>query len=117
MSDDAPLHGIRVLELGQMIAVPAATHVLATYGAEVIKVENPNGGDLTRWVSTSRNGMAASFLNNNRNKHSLVLDLKQEEGVAILKDLAKTADVIVQNFRPSVVDRIGIGARRALVDE
>ena len=105
-----PLNGVRVVDLTTMISGPLATMLLADQGAEVIKVENPNGGDLTRWVSTARNGMAASFLNNNRNKESLVLDLKQEEGVGLLKDLVKTADVLVQNFRPGVVERMGIGA-------
>lgn len=105
-----PLEGIRIIDLTTMISGPLATMLLADQGADVIKVENPNGGDLTRWVSTARNGMAASYLNNNRNKRSLVIDLKQAEGVEILKDLAKTADVIVQNFRPGVVERMGIGA-------
>ena len=104
-----PLHGVRVLDLTSMISGPLTTMLLADQGADVIKVENPRGGDLNRHVSTARNGMPASFLNNNRNKRSLVIDLKDERGVRALKALARTADVLVQNFRPGVVERLGIG--------
>ena len=104
-----PLHGVRVLDLTSMISGPLTTMLLADQGADVIKIENPRGGDLNRHVSTARNGMPASFLNNNRNKRSLVIDLKDERGVRALKALARTADVLVQNFRPGVVERLGIG--------
>lgn len=106
---NGPLHGIRVLDLTSMISGPTATLILADQGADVIKVETPGVGDHTRGVSTSRSGFSASFLNNNRNKRSVTLDLKDERGLAALKALAKTADVVVQNFRPGVVDRIGVG--------
>jgi crotonobetainyl-CoA:carnitine CoA-transferase CaiB-like acyl-CoA transferase len=82
---------------------------LADQGADVIKIEAPNGGDYSRHVATRRNGFSASFLNNNRNKRSVVLNLKAREGVDVLKRLVKDADIVVQNFRPGVADRIGIG--------
>jgi len=83
--------------------------LLADQGADVIKVENPHGGDHTRMVSTSRNGFTASFVNNNRNKRSITLNLKNPRGVEVLKRLARDADVLVQNHRPGVVERMGIG--------
>jgi crotonobetainyl-CoA:carnitine CoA-transferase CaiB-like acyl-CoA transferase len=92
-----------------MISGPTTTMILADQGADVIKVENPSGGDHTRMVSTRRNGYTASFVNNNRNKRSLTLNLKDPRGVEIVKRLARDADVLVQNFRPGVVDRIGVG--------
>ncbi len=108
MTQQGPLAGIRVLDLTSMISGPTTTLILADQGADVIKVEAPSG-DHTRAVSTRRNGFSASFVNNNRNKRSIVLDLKTEGGLAALKALAKTCDVAVQNFRPGVADRIGIG--------
>lgn len=106
---NGPLHGIRVLDLTSMISGPTTTLILADQGADVIKIETPTGGDHTRGVSTRRNGFSASFLNNNRNKRSVTLDLKDKRGLAALKALAKTCDVVVQNFRPGVADRIGVG--------
>ena len=108
MTQQGPLSGVRVLDLTSMISGPTTTLILADQGADVIKVEAP-GGDHTRGVSTRRNGFSASFVNNNRNKRSIVLDLKKESGLNALKALAKTCDVAVQNFRPGVVDRIGVG--------
>jgi len=103
-----PLAGYRVVDLTAMIAGPFATMILADQGAEVIKVEPP-GGEHVRAGGNRSGGLAATFLNNNRNKRSVVLDLKRPEGVEALKRLAATADVFVQNFRPGVVDRMGIG--------
>ncbi len=103
-----PLDGVRIVDLTQMIAGPLATMILADQGAEVIKVENPKGGDHTREVSQSRAGLSASFLNNNRNKRSLTLDLKRPEGQEALKRLVAGADVFVQNFRPGVMERMGL---------
>ena len=108
MNPKGPLSGVRVLDLTSMISGPTTTLILADQGADVIKVEAP-GGDHTRGVSTRRKGFSASFVNNNRNKRSIVLDLKKESGLSALKALAKTCDVAVQNFRPGVVDRIGVG--------
>lgn len=104
-----PLDGIRIVDLTQMVAGPVATMILADQGADVIKVEPPRGGDYTRQVSTRRHNIAASFLNNNRNKRSIALNLKEARGVEIVKDLARNADVFVQNFRPGVADRLGVG--------
>jgi crotonobetainyl-CoA:carnitine CoA-transferase CaiB-like acyl-CoA transferase len=104
-----PLHGYRVVDLTSMVSGPLATMILADQGADVIKVEAPNGGDHTRAASNRRNGFSASFLNNNRNKRSVALDLKTPGGLEALMRLAATADVFVQNFRPGVADRIGVG--------
>ena len=104
-----PLHGIRVIDLTSMISGPLATMMLGDQGAEVLKVENPTGGDHTRAGANRRGGMSASFLNNNRNKKSVVLDLKTEAGRSALLRLAEGADVFVQNFRPGVTERMGLG--------
>jgi crotonobetainyl-CoA:carnitine CoA-transferase CaiB-like acyl-CoA transferase len=104
-----PLHGIRVVDLTMMIAGPLATMILADQGADVIKVEPLGRGDQTRAAGNQSGGLSSSFLNNNRNKRSIALDLKRPEGRDALLRLAATADVFVQNFRPGVVDRLGIG--------
>ena len=108
-----PLDGIRVVDFTKMIAGPLATMTLADQGADVIKVEPPNGGDHTRLVATQRAGFSASFVNNNRNKRSIVLDLKNPEGLAAAHRVIAGADVVVQNFRAGVADRIGIGEAKA----
>lgn len=104
-----PLHGFRILDLTAMVSGPLATMLLADQGAEVIKVEPPGSGDYTRLAPNRRQGFSAAFLNNNRNKRSIVLDLKQERGRAVLLRLARDADVFVQNFRPGVIERMGLG--------
>jgi crotonobetainyl-CoA:carnitine CoA-transferase CaiB-like acyl-CoA transferase len=104
-----PLDGYRIVDLTSMISGPLATMILADQGADVIKVENPDGGDHTRAANNRRNGFSASFLNNNRNKRSVVLDLKNPAARAVLLRLVATADVFVQNFRPGVADRMGLG--------
>lgn len=105
-----PLHGIRVLDLTSMVSGPVATMMLADQGADVVKVESPlNGGDHTRGAANRRGGFSASFLHNNRNKRSVVLDLKTDGGRDALQRIAAKADVFVQNFRPGVAERIGIG--------
>jgi len=103
-----PLAGVRVLDLTTMVAGPVATRMLADQGAEVIKIEPPKG-DLMRHFNPIRNGMSASFLSCNRNKRSLAVDLKAAEGLAIVHKLIATADVLVHNFRPGAVERIGLG--------
>jgi crotonobetainyl-CoA:carnitine CoA-transferase CaiB-like acyl-CoA transferase len=103
-----PLAGIRVVDLSSMLSGPWATMILADQGADVIKVEEPAQGDHTRSLSNRHRGFSAQFLNLNRNKRSITLDLKKHEGRDILKRLAATADVLVQNFRPGVVERLGI---------
>lgn len=104
-----PLHGIRILDLSAVISGPYATMILADQGADVIKVEPPGQGDFTRQAGNRRAGMSASFLNNNRNKRSITIDLKTGEGVELVKRLAAGCDAMVQNFRPGVVERLGIG--------
>jgi crotonobetainyl-CoA:carnitine CoA-transferase CaiB-like acyl-CoA transferase len=103
-----PLHGYRVVDLTAMISGPLATMILADQGADVIKVESL-AGDHTRAVSSRRGGFSASFLNNNRNKRSLALNLKDPRGLAVLMRLLEGADVFAQNFRPGVIERMGLG--------
>jgi crotonobetainyl-CoA:carnitine CoA-transferase CaiB-like acyl-CoA transferase len=111
-----PLNGYRIVDLTSMVSGPSATMLLADQGADVVKVENPQGGDHTRTAANRRGGFSASFLNNNRNKRSIVLDLKAPTGVEVLKRLIAGADVFIQNFRAGVIDRMGFGeaAVRAL---
>src|ERR1700734_3982876 len=104
-----PLDGYRIIDLTSMISGPLATMILADQGADVIKVENPDGGDHTRAANNRRNGFSASFLNNNRNKRSVALDLKNAGARAALLRLIATADVFIQNFRPGVAERMGLG--------
>lgn len=104
-----PLDGIRILDLSAVISGPFSTMILADQGADVIKVETPGIGDFTRHAGNKQNGVSASFLNNNRNKRSVVIDLKSPEGVAALKRIAATCNAVVQNFRPGVVERLGVG--------
>jgi len=104
-----PLNGFRVIDLTTMISGPLATMTLADQGAEVIKIEHPDGGDHSRQVTGRRGGFSASFLNNNRGKKSVTLNLKTPRGVEAALRLCETADVFVQNFRPGVVERIGLG--------
>jgi crotonobetainyl-CoA:carnitine CoA-transferase CaiB-like acyl-CoA transferase len=103
-----PLAGIRIVDLTSMLSGPWATMILADQGADVIKVEEPARGDHTRSLSNRHNGFSAQFLNLNRNKRSITVDLKKGEGRDLLKRLSATADVFVQNFRPGVVERLGI---------
>jgi len=104
-----PLYGYRIVDLTSNVSGPLATMVLADQGADVIKVEPPDGGDATRAGGRRRAGFTASFLNNNRNKRSIVLDLKKPAAVEALLRLAASADVFVQNFRPGVAERLGVG--------
>jgi len=104
-----PLDGYRIVDLTSNVAGPLGTMILGDQGADVIKVEAPDGGDATRAGGDRRNGFSASFLNNNRNKRSIVLDLKTAGGREALLRLTAGADVFVQNFRPGVADRLGVG--------
>jgi crotonobetainyl-CoA:carnitine CoA-transferase CaiB-like acyl-CoA transferase len=103
-----PLHGFRIVDLTSNVSGPLATMILGDQGADVIKVEAPDG-DHTRAGANRRAGFSVNFLNNNRNKRSIVLNLKEPAALAALQRLAATADVFVQNFRPGVAERIGIG--------
>ncbi|MEM7467835.1 MAG: CoA transferase [Pseudomonadota bacterium] len=104
-----PLQGFRIIDLTAMIAGPMATMILGDQGAEVIKVENPDGGDYVRKGANRQGDFSAGFLNNNRNKKSVAINLKDERGRAVLRRLIKGADVFVQNFRPGVIERMGFG--------
>ena len=104
-----PLDGYRVIDFTTMIAGPYGSMILADQGADVIKVEAPMRADHVRSAGYGQRQFSASFVNNNRNKRSLSLDLKSDEGRDILKRLASTADVFIQNFRPGVVERLGVG--------
>jgi crotonobetainyl-CoA:carnitine CoA-transferase CaiB-like acyl-CoA transferase len=103
-----PLDGYRIIDLTTMIAGPFATMILADQGADVIKVEAPGRGDQTRAAGNKSGGLSSSFLNNNRNKRSISIDLKRPEGRDAFLRLAATADVVIQNFRPGVVERLAI---------
>ncbi len=103
-----PLAGIRVIDLTTVVSGPMCTMILADQGADVIKVERADG-DYTRQLATRRGGHSASYLNNNRNKRSIVLDLKNPGDIDSLKQLIADADVFIQNFRPGVADRLGLG--------
>jgi crotonobetainyl-CoA:carnitine CoA-transferase CaiB-like acyl-CoA transferase len=104
-----PLHGYRIIDLTSNVAGPLATMILGDQGADVIKVEAPDGGDATRAGGNRRAGFTASFLNNNRNKRSIVIDLKTAAGLQALMRLVAGGDVFVQNFRPGVAERLGVG--------
>jgi crotonobetainyl-CoA:carnitine CoA-transferase CaiB-like acyl-CoA transferase len=104
-----PLHGYRIVDLTSNVAGPLATMILGDQGADVIKVEPPPGGDSTRSGANRRGGLTAGFLNNNRNKRSIVLDLKQPAAREALLRLCASADAFVQNYRPGVADRLGVG--------
>ena len=110
-----PLDGVRVLDLTTMVSGPIATMLLAEQGADVIKIESPTG-DYMRRVGTEHKGMTSSFLTCNRGKRSMCVDIKQAKGLELVLELTKNADVLVQNFRPGVIERMGLGedAVRAL---
>jgi crotonobetainyl-CoA:carnitine CoA-transferase CaiB-like acyl-CoA transferase len=107
------LQGIRVLDLTNVLAGPFAGYQLALLGADVLKVENPNGGDLARQLGAdpnlSREQLGASFLAQNAGKRSIALDLKKDDDRAALTRLVEDYDVILENFRPGVMDRLGFG--------
>ena len=105
-----PLEGMVVLDLTQIMAGPVCTMLLADMGADVIKIEKPNGGDDTRRMGPPFTaGWASGFLALNRNKRSLGLNLREEAGQEVFLKLLQGADVVVENFRPGVMDRLGLG--------
>jgi alpha-methylacyl-CoA racemase len=109
MSRPGPLDGIRVLDLTRLLPGPVATLHLADLGAEVIKIEDPQVGDYARTLGTGEGADSAYFRMINRNKQGLRLDLKKPEGVEVFRRLASAADVIVESFRPGVMDKLGVG--------
>ena len=114
MADTAtklPLEGVRVLDIATFVAAPFASTIMSEFGAEVIKVENPQGGDPWRHygTKTARNGDTLAWMTESRNKTSVTLDLRTPEGVDILKQLVKVSDVMCENFRPGTLEKWGLG--------
>ncbi|WP_438359458.1 CaiB/BaiF CoA transferase family protein [Comamonas kerstersii] len=105
---DRPLQGIRILDFTRVLAGPMSTALLADLGADVIKIEPPQGDDY-RAIGPMRDGQSALFTVMNRNKRSMVLDLKHPQAVALVHEMAAQVDVVVENFRPGVAQRLGIG--------
>ncbi|MFP6663466.1 MAG: CoA transferase [Deltaproteobacteria bacterium] len=103
------LDGIRIVDLTTMISGPMATRILGDQGADVIKVEQPDTGDLVRHVGATSAGVSATFATANRNKRSVVADLKTDAGREFVRRLVATADVFVQNFRPGAIERLSLG--------
>ena len=104
-----PLQGVRVLDFTRVLAGPSAALALADLGAEVIKIEPPGTGDETRTFPPFRDGESHYFLSINRGKKSIVVDLKTEQGVELARQLASHCDVLIENYRPGVMDRLGLG--------
>ncbi|MES2185526.1 MAG: CoA transferase [Pseudomonadota bacterium] len=116
-----PLKGIRVLDLTNVLAGPFACHQLAHMGADVVKVETRNGGDLARQLGAdadlNQRFMGVSFLAQNPGKRSITIDFKHPEGKAVFRRLVATADVLVENFRPGVMQRLGLGYEELLKEQ
>lgn len=106
---EKPLSGIRVIEVGQLLAGPFTGTMLAYYGAEVIKVEPPGNGDPIRQWREVKNGTSFWWRSLGRNKKCITLDLKSEKGRELLKELVLTSDVLIENFRPGVMEKWGLG--------
>ena len=104
-----PLEGLKVLDLTRVLSGPFATMWLATMGADIIKIENPKDPDTTRTYVPGINGKSAYFPTVNHNKRGITLNLKAEEGKQIFRDLVKDADVVIENYRPGVMDKLGLG--------
>ncbi len=104
-----PLKGVKVIELGTLIAGPYAASVLAQFGAEVIKVESPGEGDPLRKWRVLHNGTSLWWYSQSRNKKSVTINLKSPEGQAIVRDLVKDADIVIENFRPGTLEKWGLG--------
>ena len=105
----SPLAGVRVIEVGNFMAVPFCGMQLADLGADVIKIENPSGGDLTRMTGPFIDGESSNFIRLNRNKRSVALDLKSSDGKVLFRRLAASADVVIENLRPGTMDGLGLG--------
>ncbi|MFE6645596.1 CaiB/BaiF CoA transferase family protein [Nocardioides sp. NPDC057772] len=103
-----PLHGIVIADFSRVLAGPYATMLLADLGAEVIKVEGPSGDDTRHWVPPTRDEVGTYYLAINRNKRSIVLDLKDEDDLHVAHDLSARADVFIQNFKPGGLERFGL---------
>lgn len=104
-----PLEGLVVLDMTRVLAGPFAAMMLADMGADVIKVERPEGGDDTRAYPPFQNGESAYFMSLNRGKKSITINLKHPQGKKLLKDLAQKSDVLIENFKPGTMDKLGVG--------
>ncbi|MFU2486192.1 CaiB/BaiF CoA transferase family protein [Thauera sp. WH-1] len=104
-----PLSGLKVVELGTLIAGPFAARILAEFGAEVIKIESPDGGDPLRKWRKLYEGTSLWWYLQSRNKKSVTVNLKHADGVAVVRRLVAEADIVVENFRPGVLDKLGLG--------
>jgi crotonobetainyl-CoA:carnitine CoA-transferase CaiB-like acyl-CoA transferase len=109
VSQDAPLKGLRVLDLSRLIPGPFCTLILSDLGASIDKVEDPHVGDYLRVFPPLKNGLSGRFIALNRDKRSICLDLKKPDGRDTLLRLARNYDVVVETFRPGVLDRLGVG--------
>ena len=103
------LEGLKVIDLSSFLPGPTVTQMMADHGAEVIKVENLGAGEPNRHIGQRRNGETVYFACTHRGKQSLTLNLKDPRGVGLFMDLARSADVVVESFRPGVVGRLGVG--------
>jgi crotonobetainyl-CoA:carnitine CoA-transferase CaiB-like acyl-CoA transferase len=108
-SNPGALSGVRVLDLGHYIAIPILTRMMADLDAEVIKVEAAPHGDLTRFTPYLRDGYSGSFIQHNRGKQSICVDLKSKEGAVIVRELARHCDVITENYSPGILAKYGLG--------
>ena len=106
-----PIKGLKVLDLSIIVAGGTATSLMADFGAEVVKVERPGSGDPLRNWGPFANGVSLWWKVHSRNKKSITLNLAEKEGQELLKDLARQADLLVEGFRPGVMDRLGAGGR------
>lgn len=104
-----PLDGLRVIDLTRVLAGPYCTMLLADMGADVIKIENPVGGDDSRAFGPYKRGLSAYYMGLNRSKRSVTLNLKDEKGKEMLKSLVRGADVVVENYKPGTMDKLGLG--------
>lgn len=109
MEHAGPLSGVRVLELSIALTGPYIGALFADQGASVVKVERPDIGDIMRWIGPSVNGLSAVFRVCNRGKQSIAIDIRTDVGREIVLELAERADVVMQNFRPGVAERLGVG--------
>ena len=112
-SPDLPLRGLKVIDFTRVLAGPLCTMLLGDMGAEVIKIEDPRHGDDTRAWAPFVDGWSTYYLTVNRNKKSVAVDLKSEDGRALMEDLFRSADVVIENFRPGTLERLGFGPDRA----
>ncbi|MEM7141867.1 MAG: CoA transferase [Actinomycetota bacterium] len=106
---NGPMQGVRVLDISIALTGPYAAALMADQGAEVIKVERPGIGDIARFVGVMVNGMSSLYLVCNRGKRSIAVDIQTDEGREIVLQLAAESDVVIENFRPGVMDRLGLG--------